>query len=365
MPIAIVGMHRSGTSMLTRMLNLLGLELGPTEKLMGPAFDNPEGFWENLEFVHINELLLGSFGGTWSAPPAWPEGWISDPRLDEIRRAAAALPEKMNLQEPWGWKDPRTTVTLDFWRSLWPDLRVVLCVRNPLDVACSLTRRDGLSLWTGLRLWLDYHERLFRSLPLIDCVVCHYEAILEAPASHLRRIMAFCGLPSVDDETWARACAGRKPELRHYRIDRSTLEEAGLPEPWIQMYDQLSERAEFPRRTRLPPPTEVSAIAFRQALEWEQQAEDARERWTELSQRHEELQRRFEELLQYARDRAYWLEAMRERMSARRYRYVDQFARWIRRMATPWRRAPREIHHAPPPDPGLLERWATEATPGV
>ncbi len=97
MPIAIVGMHRSGTSMLTRMLHLAGLELGPVDKLMGPAFDNPDGFWENLEFVHINELLLHHFGGSWSSPPAWPVGWTTDPGLDEIRRAAVNLPGKMLL----------------------------------------------------------------------------------------------------------------------------------------------------------------------------------------------------------------------------------------------------------------------------
>lgn len=363
MPLAIVGMHRSGTSMLTRMLNLVGLELGPAEKLMGPAFDNPEGFWENLEFVHINELLLHAFGGSWSAPPEWPEDWVADSRLDEIRRAAAALPAKMNLREPWGWKDPRTTVTIAFWRSLWPNLRVVLCVRNPLEVACSLARRDGLSLWTGLRLWLSYHERLFQSVAISECVVCHYEAILEEPEHHLRRILVFCDLPSADETSLARACAGLKAELRHFGADRAALANAGLPPAWLTMYEQLSEKGEFPRSTRPSPISEASVLAFRQALEWEQRAEDAQSRLTDLSRRYEELAHRFEELLHYARDRASWLEAMRERMSARRYRYADQLARWARRLATPWRRGPREVHHTPPSDPGLLQRWGIDARP--
>src|ERR1700748_2976905 len=69
-PICIAGAHRSGTSMLARLLHSSGLNLGPEKDMMPPAADNPDGFWENLQFVRLNDELLNSAGGAWDLPPA-------------------------------------------------------------------------------------------------------------------------------------------------------------------------------------------------------------------------------------------------------------------------------------------------------
>src|SRR5262249_23640698 len=67
--VCIAGMHRSGTSMVARLLNLCGLYLGEDEDLMPSAADNPEGFWENLHFVDLNEKILSALQGGWDMPP--------------------------------------------------------------------------------------------------------------------------------------------------------------------------------------------------------------------------------------------------------------------------------------------------------
>lgn len=355
MPVAIVGMHRSGTSMLTRMLHLAGLHLGPDEKLMGPAFDNPEGFWENLEFVHLNERLLGVFGGTWFAPPEWPDDWFLDSRLDDIRRAAASLPDQLHLHEPWGWKDPRTTVTLPFWRSLWPTLRIVVCVRNPLEVAASLAQRDGLTLWAALRLWRQYYERLFAVVPLHGVVVCHYEALLDDPRTHLKRILLALSLPS-EDLTLDKALAGRKVELHHQGFDRGGIGSVDLPSEWIELYDRLSLAGHFPRPARPTPQSSLQVVAMRQALAMERRADELKHQLDDLTRRHHQLTNLCHQLADFARDRAYWLEALQQRLSARRYRYADSVIRWLMRLTQPWKRPVPEVHHAPPPDPGILNR---------
>src|SRR5262245_50531861 len=107
MPVAIAGMHRSGTSMVTRLLNLCGLNLGPAEHLMESSPDNPEGFWESLPFVRINEELLHSLGGEWDRPPEEMRDWAAAVELAAYRERAANLPAELSLKEPWGWKDPR------------------------------------------------------------------------------------------------------------------------------------------------------------------------------------------------------------------------------------------------------------------
>ena len=65
----ITGAHRSGTSMVARLLHACGLDLGPESDLMPPAPDNPDGFWENLSFVAMNDELLNELGGAWDWPP--------------------------------------------------------------------------------------------------------------------------------------------------------------------------------------------------------------------------------------------------------------------------------------------------------
>src|ERR1051326_5955411 len=122
MPVCIAGMHRSGTSMISRLLNCCGLDLGPAETLMQPAPENAEGFWESVPFYQLSEDLLRELGGSWFAPPALGPGWEASEALADLRRRAAALPAELGVKEPWGWKDPRNCILLPFWRSVWPDL---------------------------------------------------------------------------------------------------------------------------------------------------------------------------------------------------------------------------------------------------
>src|SRR5215468_2750599 len=113
MPVAIAGMHRAGTSMVARVLRVCGLDLGGDEHFAPPAPDNTEGYWEDLRFVAWNERILEAFGGAWDVVPDLPDGWTADPRLASIRHEAAAMAEVRD--EPWGFKDPRTSVTAPFW----------------------------------------------------------------------------------------------------------------------------------------------------------------------------------------------------------------------------------------------------------
>src|SRR5215813_2085377 len=153
--ICIAGMHRSGTSMVARLLSLCGVYLGSQEHLMRSAPDNPEGFWENADFVELNDSLLAMVHAGWDLPPAEYE-WAPRPELSVLFTKATQLIERLAPHQRWGWKDPRNSLTLPFWLRLIPNLQVVVCLRNPLEVARSLSVRNGTSLAFGLNLWRSY-----------------------------------------------------------------------------------------------------------------------------------------------------------------------------------------------------------------
>lgn len=151
-------MHRSGTSLLTRILNLLGMNLGHGEVLTTePVADNPKGYWEHSELTLVSDAILKRYGGCWDKPPALPQNWETDAALDDLRRRAEQIVQDQFAGVAlWGWKDPRICLTLPFWQRLLPDMRYILCLRDPVAVARSLERRDHFSAPESFRLWLTY-----------------------------------------------------------------------------------------------------------------------------------------------------------------------------------------------------------------
>jgi hypothetical protein len=193
--VCILGMHRSGTSVLARLLNLLGVYLGPDEHLMQPGSDNPKGFWEHKEIQKLDDEILAMLGGSWHQPPDFPEGWECSTKLAGVReRAAKIINADFGEVEIWGWKDPRTCLSLPFWQQLLSGIVYVVCLRHPLEVARSLEQRNGFSVEKSLYLWLVYLEAILRTTsPGNRCIVL-YEELLENSQHELRRLAEYLGL---------------------------------------------------------------------------------------------------------------------------------------------------------------------------
>ncbi|HET9315501.1 MAG TPA: sulfotransferase [Vicinamibacteria bacterium] len=237
MPVAIAGMHRAGTSMVARILRMCGLDLGGDEHFAPPAPDNTEGYWEDLRFLAWNERILEAFEGAWDAVPAFPPGWPSDARLRAVRDEADAL--AASRPEPWGWKDPRTSLTAPFWISRMPDLRFVVCVRHPLEVAGSLRARGYTSERYGLRLWEAYHRALDDAVPPERAIVTHYDSyFVDAPAE-IDRMLEFVGLEPIAPVRRA-AAESASGGARHQR--RASRELDRLSADARRLYESLCER---------------------------------------------------------------------------------------------------------------------------
>src|SRR3954451_9257859 len=132
--VAVVGMHRSGTSWLAGELQTRGLELGEVSE-RNPH--NRKGNRENRTIGSIHERVLRDSGGSWSKPPR-SVTWTASAR-SELQSHVASMSRRY---ERWGFKDPRTLLVLDEWRQLVGGLQLVGIARHPLAVAQSLSARN-------------------------------------------------------------------------------------------------------------------------------------------------------------------------------------------------------------------------------
>lgn len=189
--------------------------LGSSVDLIPPAPDNTEGFWENRKFVEINDKLLLHLKAGWDYSAKFEPDWEKSASLSELRDQASALIAQFNLTSPvWGWKDPRSSLTLPFWSHLIPELKTIICLRNPVEVAASLSKRGFNSTTFGVNLWRAYNERLLESIPPERRLVTHYDSYFIDPVAELRRLVNFSDMP-VDDKVISDACSTAKINLKH------------------------------------------------------------------------------------------------------------------------------------------------------
>ncbi len=134
--LAIAGMHRSGTSLVASLVAGAGLGLG--ERLLGAGRGNERGHYEDLDFLELHQKALraGGFHGDGIVPAGRP---ALPPALEA--RAMEILAARRAAGVPWGWKDPRTLLFLDFWAEAAPEAAWLLVFRSPWEVADSLFRR--------------------------------------------------------------------------------------------------------------------------------------------------------------------------------------------------------------------------------
>jgi hypothetical protein len=246
-------MHRSGTSLVANLLRLCGLHLGEEQDILPASVDNTEGYWENRKFVLLhNEVLLG-LGGSWDLPPVLPDDWPYQERLHQLRVKAELLIEEFTDREPWGWKDPRTSLILPFWQSLdgitmpfWlgrgEKLRVVLCLRDPLEVFQSLRDRNFTPNASGLELWLTYNQKILQSTLPEDRIVTHYEAYFQDTNAELTRVLNFLNM-KVSPEVISQSAGIVSSAMRHKRSDISALRDAKVSPEIIELYVALCEEA--------------------------------------------------------------------------------------------------------------------------
>lgn len=190
MKIFIIGMHRSGTSMITGLLYHCGLELGAP--LLMHAKDNPRGHFENRQFIRINQNILIRNGGRWFAPPK------SVKFLPGLREKMRAFLNEFDAKKISGFKDPRICLTLPLWREVvHPEpMKAVFVVRPFTAIAKSLKHRNNFPISRGIRLANIYVRSAFAAVHSLQIpfTTAVYHRFFKDWRRELAPILRFTGL---------------------------------------------------------------------------------------------------------------------------------------------------------------------------
>lgn len=186
----VLGMHRSGTSALARVLGLMGCYLGDADELAAPDAHNPKGYWERRDVWDLDERLLAALGASWHDVATLDLGRLSPETRAAFDAEARALLRRLDAHRPWVAKDPRVTVLMPFWRPLLEQPVALLVYRDALEVARSLQARDGFPLAAGLALWEAYTRAALRDSRGLPRVLLDFARLRSDPVACVRALLA-------------------------------------------------------------------------------------------------------------------------------------------------------------------------------
>jgi len=230
----IVGMHRSGTSTLARLLARLGGQLPASPMPAGP--DNPAGYFESQAIYLLNEQLLAHLDAGWDDLRPFPESWLES---SEAERWVEGLAEALALEfEGSGWfvlKDPRLIWMLPLWKRAVAALGLtaswIVAVRDPVQAADSLVEAEGLDPARALALWLHQLTTAERSTRGERRAFLAYEELGWSAESAIGRLERELGVDLVPAGGWQQErCAEfvRPPAVRPAATTAAAARDAAL-----------------------------------------------------------------------------------------------------------------------------------------
>jgi hypothetical protein len=255
--IIVAGMHRSGTSAITRVVNLLGADVA--KELLPAKIDNQSGFWESLAVVNIHDQLLRTLGSSWDDPFPLPDRWIEAGATQQAkRRLAEEIKRDFADSRLFVVKDPRISRLLPMWLEILDELEIVpivlVSVRNPLEIAASLEVRDRFSLAKSLVLYA--HGCLETELESRgrQRFFVRYEELLEDWRPFAARLEKVAGTHSITPSAQRAAEIDRflTAELRHHHYSRADLSGTrDIAATVVEIFDRMSDVADGGDETEL------------------------------------------------------------------------------------------------------------------
>lgn len=191
--VVVLGMHRSGTSLVTHIISESGYDAGTN--LLGPKADNVEGFFEDIDIYQFNSHLCDFLGITWKSTEEFylhPTNILNDLIDNEFEiKALEILNTKLLVSNKIVIKEPRMSILLPFWEKVFKQLNIsikyVFSVRNPVAIEQSLIKRDALKSYDASALWYIYNYEII-SCASFDMYVVEYEDLLQNPKKVINRL---------------------------------------------------------------------------------------------------------------------------------------------------------------------------------
>jgi O-antigen biosynthesis protein len=268
-PLVITGMHRSGTSLVASLFAGAGVNVGT--RLIGASRGNDRGHWEDLDFYEFHARVLEANGVGSEGFSCAADLIVPPPLRDE---AVAVVAAKAAAATPWGWKDPRTTLFLEFWQSLLPEAVFVFVFRSPWEVADSLFRR-GDELFVrhpafAVRVWHHYNRRIldFCTAHAPRCLVTEVTQMVADPAAVFAEVRERLGVPVGEPPQRFEEPLLRRDDGRQ----RRAIVAAFQPEA-VELYAELRRRAGVEASSPEEPlASDAATMAERAIGEWSRAA---------------------------------------------------------------------------------------------
>lgn len=185
----ILSSHRSGSSATAGILDVLGIHMG--DSLLKPSSTNPKGYFENVDFVYLNDKILHTVGAAWDNPP----------KREELRRSIDLSSDILSflnkhIKPLWGLKDPRMVLTFDIWKpclNQLEDITYIFTWRPIQESVASLVNRNKFEEQTAASILTRYHENLLYYRNLLeqenkDIIDVHFDKLLESPEKFVKEI---------------------------------------------------------------------------------------------------------------------------------------------------------------------------------
>ena len=197
----VLGMHRSGTSLVSKALSTMGFEHG--DNLMSPQPHNPKGFFEDLDLVDFNEMLLKRLGSSWDSYGIDCKEIMVDLELRKI--AKELIQNKLKPFENLVLKDPRVSSLIEFWVSVLseiPSLKVyyVNIIRNPNSVVASLLKRDGRDTDYWMDNWYITNKKIVQYVSSLERFDLDFDLFVKNIESTLKELSKFLGATLISEK---------------------------------------------------------------------------------------------------------------------------------------------------------------------
>ena len=270
MQVFVLGMHRSGTSAVARVLNLMGLYFGGENVGIGRSAENEKGFWERRDVRALNDAMLFAAGCDWDCLSSLDLDALPEQGKSRYAALAGDIVLKLDAHRPWFVKEPRLSALFPIWRTA---LETPICVhvfRNPLEVASSLLARNGVPLPVGLALWEAYNVRALIGSADVPRLFTSFEDLLHRPAETVGAIHT--ALQALGDyplrmPTDTELARFLDPSAHHRRHREDELPSAVSAEQ-LALYNQLRDAAASAPAAPFAPPA-LSAESRRALAEYE------------------------------------------------------------------------------------------------
>jgi len=246
---------RSGTSVITKGLQVLGVALG--ENLLPPvAGNNDKGFWEDMDINALNIEMLDFLGNQWHfLKPVQSADVNLLQKASYHLRASELLENKMSNVSAFAFKDPRTAKLLPFWKEVFKHsqykIYYILAIRHPTSVAVSLKNRDGFNTEKSYLLWLEHVINSFSNTIGENLIVVGYDHLMKSPNTELSKIAKGLQLQINDEELKKFKSDFLDDNLRHsiYEFDDLACDETA-PALLQEVYLKALEIADGKFRTK-------------------------------------------------------------------------------------------------------------------